>query len=346
MPDLRIHLGRRVGLLIGLLLAVNVAAWALTLVVAFRYLAFLGLALTAYLFGLRHSMDADHISAIDNATRKLMHDGRRPVAVGLFFSLGHSTVVFVMAIAITAGSAFIMKGLVSPGSSLKEWGSVIGTGVSVLFLFMIAVMNIGVLREVVRASQRGEGRELRADETSLPRGPLMRVFRGLFRSVDRSWKMYPIGLLFGLGFDTASEVGLLVVSSIAVTRLTLPVPAALLLPLLFTSGMTIADTTDGLAMVGAYSSALRGGSRRLSYNLLVTAASVFSALLIGTIELLQLAADHFDLGGAFWSSIERIGSGSASGYLGAGIVTVLLASWGVSILIRRFTSEGRGVPEA
>lgn len=343
VPDTQIHLEKKKsGALIAGLLAVNAAAWVLTFVVALREIAFLGLALTAYLFGLRHAIDADHISAIDNVTRRLMHDGKRPVSAGLFFSLGHSTVVFLMAIAIAAGSQAVARGLLAQTSTFKEWAGVIGTAISVFFLFLLAIMNLGVLGEIVRAARAGKGAHEAAHDHGLPAGLLMRLFKGMFRSVDRSWKMYPVGLLFGLGFDTASEIGLLVVSSIAVTRLTLSVPVALLLPLLFTAGMSLADTTDGLAMIGAYGSALRRGARLSSYNLFVTSASILSALLIGTAELLRLAAGRLPLAGAFWSSVDRLGSGGASGYLGAAIIAVLLLSWGVSLALRRFTRSGDG----
>ena len=334
---------RQIIAVLAALAAVNLVVWLLTIAAALHYLAFFGIAVTAYVFGLRHSIDADHISAIDNATRRLMHDGQRPIAAGLFFSLGHSTVVFLLAGAIAAGSAAVAHGLLSAGSPLARWGGTFGSAVSALFLLVIAGMNIGVLRSILRMPKHAAGMDASsggADHDSgnedRPSGLMTRLFGGLFRTIDRSWKMYPVGLLFGLGFDTASEIGLLVVGSVAATKLALPLSAALLIPLLFTSGMALADTIDGMTMVGAYGSAVGNPDRRRFYNALITCASILSALLIAALELLQIAAARLRLGGAFWASIDRLGSGNASGLLGAAIVIVLLSSWGITLLIDRF----------
>src|SRR6185437_790552 len=246
---------RKVVAIYALLIGANVILWALTLLATVQYPIILAVALPAYGFGLRHAVDADHISAIDNVTRKLMQERKHPVGVGFFFSLGHSTVVFIMAALIAIGSVFIRDSLANGGSSLAVVGGLVGTGVSALFLLAIAAMNLVVLVEVVRTFRqvtRGGVYDGDAIEDYLDkRGFFARIFRGLFKTVDRSWKMYPIGFLFGLGFDTATEVGLLAATSGFATQ-QVPFYVVLLLPLLFAAGMSLADTTDGVMMLGAY----------------------------------------------------------------------------------------------
>ncbi|HKT38158.1 MAG TPA: HoxN/HupN/NixA family nickel/cobalt transporter, partial [Ktedonobacterales bacterium] len=237
------------------LIGANLILWALTLLAAIQYPIMLAVALPAYGFGLRHAVDADHISAIDNVTRKLMQERKQPVGVGLFFSLGHSTVVIIMAALIALGSVFIRDSLSDGGSSLAVIGGLVGTGVSAVFLLAIAAMNLVILVEVIRTFRqvtRGGAYDGDAIEEYLnQRGFFARIFRGLFKSVDKSWKMYPIGFLFGLGFDTATEIGLLAATSGFATQ-HVPFYVVLLLPLLFTAGMSLADTTDGVMMLGAY----------------------------------------------------------------------------------------------
>jgi nickel/cobalt transporter (NiCoT) family protein len=328
--------------LYGVLIAVNLVLWGLTLLTASQFPALLLLGLTAYGFGLRHAVDADHISAIDNVTRKLMHEKKQPVMVGFFFSLGHSSVVFIMAALVAAGSAFIYNGLNSDGSALKTIGGLIGTSVSAFFLFAIALMNIIILIEIVRTFRQvtrgGVYDEDAVEEYLNKRGFFARIFRGLFKSVDKSWKMYPIGFLFGLGFDTATEVGLLAVGSLGVTQYHLPFYAVLLLPLLFTAGMSLADTTDGVMMLGAYGWAFVKPVRKLFYNMTITFVSVIVAVFVGTLEVLGILQGRFNLTGGVWGVVDFLNNGNNGqnfGFIGIGIVGIFILSWLLSSLVYR-----------
>ena len=317
-----------------LLISVNVIMWALTLVAAISYPALLPLAVTAYGFGLRHAVDADHISAIDNVTRKLMQERKKPVAVGFFFSLGHSTVVFLLATLVALGSAFITNSLSSDNSRLKQVGGLIGTSVSAAFLFLIAIMNLVILVEIVRTVRKvtrgGVYDEREIDAYLNQRGFFARIFRGLFTSIDTSWKMYPLGFLFGLGFDTATEVGLLALSgTFAAQRV--PFYVIVLLPLLFTAGMSLADTTDGVMMLGAYGWAFVKPIRKLFYNMSITLISVLVALLVGTIEVLQILGDKLNLSGGIWGFLGTLDFGA----MGFGIIGIFVLSWGISTIVYR-----------
>src|SRR5947209_19599802 len=271
-----------------LLIAYNLAVWGVAFLgFSIRYPALLGVALLAYTLGLRHSVDADHISDIDNVTRKLMQENKRPVAVGFFFSLGHSTVVIALSIAIAIAAAYIQSAI--PG--FKSAGGLIGTSVSALFLYLIAIINFLVLWEIFQAFQKVKRGEEYNDQTLNEflnqRGLLGRFFRPLLKMVDKSWKMYPVGVLFGLGFDTATEVALLGISAIEAGR-GLPIPFILIFPLLFTAGMCLLDTTDGILMLGASGWAFVKPVRKLYYNLNITLVSVLVALVVGTIEILSI----------------------------------------------------------
>ncbi len=318
----------------GLLLTFNVAAWVLTVIAAVRFPALLPLALTAYGFGLRHAVDADHISAIDNVTRKLMQEKKKPVGVGFFFSLGHSTVVVLLATAVAAGSAFITGGLESDNSGLKQVGGLIGTSVSALFLFAIAIMNLVILVEIVRTFRKvtrgGVYDEEEIDAYLNQRGFFARIFRGLFKTIDASWKMYPVGFLFGLGFDTATEVGLLALSGTFAAQ-HVPFYVILLLPLLFTAGMSLADTTDGVMMLGAYGWAFVKPIRKLFYNMSITLISVLVALLVGSIEVLQIVSGQLGLSGGVWSLVTDLDFG----VVGFGIIGILVLSWLISSVVYR-----------
>src|SRR5438128_8088659 len=265
--------GKVIGIYV-LLIAFNISAWGLAIAgFAVQYPALLGTALLAYTFGLRHSVDADHISAIDNVTRKLLQENKRPVAVGFFFSLGHSTIVVALSIAIAIAAAFIQSDI--PG--FKSAGGLIGTSVSALFLYLIAIINILVLWEVFQAFQkvkRGEEyNDQTLDEFLNQRGLMGRFFRPLLKMVDKSWKMYPVGVLFGLGFDTATEVALLGIAASQAGK-GLPIAYILIFPVLFTAGMCLMDTTDGILMLGAYGWAFVKPIRKLYYNLNITLISV------------------------------------------------------------------------
>jgi high-affinity nickel-transport protein len=314
------------------LVLANLVAWALA-VLAFRDRpVLLGTALLAYGFGLRHGVDADHIAAIDNATRKLMQAGKRPVGVGLYFALGHSSVV-ILAAAGVAGTATALAGSLD---RFKAVGNVVGTGVSALFLFAIAIANLIILCGVWRTYRhvRKGGRWMEEDFDLLlnSRGLLARLFRPLFRLVGASWHMYPLGFLFGLGFDTASEVALLAVAATAAAK-GLSIWAIMVFPALFAAGMSLIDTTDGIFMVGAYLWALIKPIRKLIYNLAITFVSVVVAVLIGGIETLGLMGDQFALTGAFWDSVESLNGNFTA--LGVAVIAVFIAAWVVSVIFYR-----------
>ena len=328
-------LRRQITAVYALLILANLTVWAWAVLVFRDQPVLLGTALLAYGFGLRHAVDADHIAAIDNATRKLMQEGKRPVGVGLFFAMGHSTVVILAA----AGVAFTATALAGSFDRFKAAGSVIGTSVSALFLFAIAAVNLIVLRGVWRTFQhvRKGGRYVEEDFDLLlnSRGLLARLFRPLFRLVSESWHMYPLGLLFGLGFDTATEVALLGVSATAAAK-GLSIWSIMLFPALFAAGMSLIDTTDGILMLGAYDWAFIKPLRKLYYNLTITFVSVVVAVLIGGIETLGLMGDQFALKGAFWDDVGAL-NGNFTG-LGVAIIGLFIAAWVGSVVVYRYTS--------
>jgi high-affinity nickel-transport protein len=325
----------------GLLFVFNAGAW-LWAVVAFRHFPLLlGTALLAYSFGLRHAVDADHIAAIDNVTRKLMQEGKRPVAVGLMFSLGHSTIVVIGSVLIaSAALALQHRALSHHIGAARDIGGLIGTLVSCLFLFAIALVNIVVLVSIYRAFVRVRAGAPYVDEDFdlllANRGFLARIFRPMFGLIRRSWHMYPLGVLFGLGFDTATEIGLLGISAAEASR-GLPLASILVFPILFAAGMSLIDTTDNILMLGAYGWAFIKPVRKLYYNLTITFVSVVVALVVGGIEALGLLASQLHLTGSFFTAILRLNS--SFGTLGYLIVGLFALSWIVSIAIykwRRF----------
>ncbi len=332
----------KIGAIYALLFAGNALVWAWAVIALSGRPTLLGTAVLAYVLGLRHAVDADHIAAIDNVVRKLMQEGKRPVAVGLFFSLGHSLVV-ALAVAAIATAAFALR---RHFHEFKLIGSIIGTGASAFFLLAIAAINLVVLRGVWRSflrARRGEPvAEHELDILLSGRGFLARIFRPLFRMVTRSWQMFPIGFLFGLGFDTATEISLFTVAaSQASDGLTLG--TVMIFPALFAAGMTLLDTTDSVLMVGAYGWAFLNPIRKIWYNLTITAISVVVAVLIGGIEALGLIAGKLGLEGAFWQMIGDLNGGIANfGYL---VVGVFLASWALSYLLYRWQGLDRPVVE-
>ncbi len=317
---------------IGGLAIANLAIWAVALLAFHRFPLLLGTATLAYTFGLRHALDADHISAIDNVTRRLMQDGKRPVLVGFFFSLGHSTIVVLLSVAIALTAAKIQSRF--PG--MQRVGGLIGTSVSALFLLLIAMINLLVLRSVVRAFtkvKRGEAYDDQDLEITLDQLGLMgRIFRPVLRLADSSGKMYFVGFLFGLGFDTATEVGLLGISATSATH-GLPIWSILLFPALFTAGMCLVDTADGILMLGAYGWALVHPVRKLYYNMTITMISIIIAVLVGGVELLSIIGDQFDLHGFFWDGIGTISD--HFGVIGVLIIFVFAGSWIASALAYR-----------
>ncbi len=318
--------------LYAVLISANLAAWGWALTAFRHYPVLLGTALLAYGFGLRHAVDADHIAAIDNVTRKLMQEGKRPAAVGFFFSLGHSTVVVLASVAIAA-TATAFRGQLD---AFRNVGGVIGTVVSALFLLAIAVMNMVILATVYRTFRRVKAGEPYVEEDLdillAGRGFLARLFRPLFRIIRQSWHMYPLGFLFGLGFDTATEVGLLGISASQAAQ-GMPIWSILVFPALFTAGMSLVDTTDSILMLGAYGWAFVKPIRKLYYNMTITFVSVLVALLVGGIEVLGLAGDQFGLKGPFWDGIGALNDNF--GTIGYVIIAVFVVSWIASAIIYR-----------
>jgi nickel/cobalt transporter (NiCoT) family protein len=326
----------------GLLLAANAVIWTWAVIALADRPALLGTAVLAYVLGLRHAVDADHIASIDNVVRKLMQEGKQPFSVGLFFSLGHSLAI-TLAVAGIAAAAFALAGRFR---ELQAIGSVIGTGASAFFLLAIAVINLVILRGVwrsFRAARRGEPvAEHELNALLAGRGFLARIFRPLFRMVSHSWQMFPVGFLFGLGFDTATEITLFTVSASQATG-GMSFGTVMIFPALFTAGMTLVDTTDSVLMVGAYGWAFLNPIRKIWYNLTITAISVVVALMIGGVEALGLIAGKLGLEGAFWDFIGALNSGLANfGYL---VVGIFLASWAISYLLYRWQGLDRPVAE-
>jgi high-affinity nickel-transport protein len=329
------------GKIVGLytvLIAANVLAWAWALATFHDHPVLLGTCFLAYSFGLRHAVDADHIAAIDNATRKLMQEGKRPLALGLFFSLGHSTVVVLATIAVAATAAAFKDQL----EGFHSVGSVIGTSVSAAFLLIIAALNVVILINVYKTFQRVKrGENCVADDLDMmlaQGGFFARIFRRLFGMIGRSWHMYPLGFLFGLGFDTATEIGLLGIAA-AEGSSGLPIWSILIFPALFTAGMTLIDTTDNVLMVGAYGWAFVNPVRKLYYNMTITFVSVIVAVLIGGVEALGLIVDKFGLSGGLWDAVG--GLSEHFGMLGYVIVGVFALSWIVSMAIYRIKGYDR-----
>ena len=324
--------GRKVAATMALLVAANVAAWIWAFAVFQSRPALLGTALLAWVFGLRHAVDSDHIAAIDNVVRKLMQDGKRPVSAGLFFSLGHSTIVLIASILIAGTTAIFQEDL----EAFKSIGGVIGTSVSAAFLLLIALANLMILSGVWKAFKDARaGKPIHEESLDLllsGRGFLARIFRPLFAMVKRSWHMYPLGFLFGLGFDTATEVGLLGISATQAAQGISPWDI-LVFPALFAAGMVLVDTIDSTLMVGAYGWAFVHPIRKLWYNLTITAASVIVAVLIGGVEALGLIADKLGLEGSFWEAIGDLNNSLSS--FGFAVVGIFVLCWGASVIIYR-----------
>jgi nickel/cobalt transporter (NiCoT) family protein len=332
IDDRATNLRGRLVALYALLIIANLAAWAWALYIFRDHPVLLGTALLAYSFGLRHAVDADHIAAIDNVTRKLMQEGKRPVSVGFFFAVGHSVVVILAALGIAATTE-----LAARIDSLKDIGGIVSTLVSTLFLFAIAAMNVVILIGVWRTFRRvrGGGAFHNEDFDLLlnNRGLLARLFRPLFRLVTQSWLMLPVGFLFGLGFDTATEVALLGISATQAGQ-GMSIWSIMVFPALFAAGMSLIDTTDGVLMLGAYNWAFVRPIRKLYYNLVITAVSVVVAVLIGGIEGLGLIGDQLDLKGWLWDGIGTLNDNFNG--LGFAIIGVFIFAWVASLIVYRY----------
>jgi nickel/cobalt transporter (NiCoT) family protein len=294
----------------------------------------IGLGLTAYTLGLRHAFDADHIAAIDNTTRKLMADGQRPLSVGFFFSLGHSTIVLVLTLLLAVGARALGAEVESDGSTLHQVTGLLGTGVSAAFLYLIAAINVAIfagIARVFRRMRRGQYDEGELEQQLRSRGVMNRVVGRFTGTITAPWQMYPVGVLFGLGFDTATEVALLFLAAGAAST-ALPVYVVLCLPVLFAAGMSLLDTIDGAMMSFAYGWAFSRPLRRIYYNLTVTGLSIAVALIIGSIELASILAERLGLRGGFW---ERAASVDLN-LVGFAIVGLFVLTWGVALAVWHF----------
>ncbi len=337
-PARAVLIERRTAVLFAGLLCANVAAWIWAFSLFSDRPALLGTALLAWVFGLRHAVDADHIAAIDSVVRKLMQKGARPRTVGLHFSLGHSTVVVIGAVFF----AFAAAALKTEMSGYKGVAGVVGSAVSSAFLLLIAAANLVILVSVWRTFRAvrhgGALNEESLDLLLSGRGFLARLFRPLFAVVTKPWHMYPLGFLFGLGFDTATEIGLLSISAAEVAKGMSPWQT-LVFPALFTAGMSLVDTADSALMVGAYDWAFVNPLRKLWYNLTITAASVIVAALIGGVEALGLIANRLELSGGGWDIVARLNDSLAS--FGFVVIGVFLLAWVVSMAIYKFKKYDR-----
>jgi high-affinity nickel-transport protein len=310
----------------------HVAGWGLLLFYGAGHPTILALGGLAYTFGLRHAFDADHIAAIDNTTRKLLQDGRKPVGVGFFFSLGHSSVVFLIAAALGLAVKWIVEGVSGNGGELRIVGGLVAGLVSGGFLVVIGLMNLVILLDIVRVYRRMKNGDYdrHSLEHELTTGGFMtRIFGRLFRVINHSWQMYPIGFLFGLGFDTASEIALLAVSAGAAAN-GIPFGAVIALPLIFAAGMSLMDTADGAFMAKAYSWAFASPVRKVFYNLTMTSLSVFVALFVGVVELMQVLIHSLNLKGAVFGAIASFDLVGRAGYF---IVAAFVLAWAAAFVI-------------
>ena len=322
--------------LLGAIATATVAGFAASFYIGSRWPVLAGLGLVAYVLGLRHGFDADHIAAIDNTTRKLVYDGGRPLTVGTWFSLGHSTIVCGLIVALVLLTDVVRSAI----PALQSTGAVVGTAVSGGVLFTLGCVNLLIVREVYRMF--GRARAGSFDESEYERelgnrGFLYRAFRRLFRGVRKPWQIYPIGLLFGLGFDTATEVTLIALSVGVGVSGVVPITTILVLPVLFTCGMVLSDTADGLAMRYAYGWAQDHPLRKIFYNLALTVISVLVAFLVGTVELLGVVGSELGWSGPFWSRVENVPFDT----LGYAIVALFVVAWAVALLVYRLRGYDR-----
>jgi high-affinity nickel-transport protein len=331
----------RMGGLVAVIVGLHVAGWLmLAAAVSGHYhittkeVFGFGTGILAYTLGMRHAFDADHIAAIDNTTRKLVGDGQRPLSVGFFFSLGHSTIVFVLSLLLNFGIRALDHQVRDGGSNLHRVTNLVGTSVSGFFLYVIAGLNVVILIGIVRVFREmrsGRFSEGELDAQLDKRGLMNRILGPLARKIDAPWKIYPIGVLFGLGFDTATEVALLVLAGTAVAS-GLPFYGILSLPILFAAGMCLFDTADGCFMNFAYDWAFARPVRKVYYNLTITGLSIFVAFFIGTVELLGLLSQEFRLSGSFWTFMQSFNINKA-GYV---IVAVFVVVWIIALAIWKY----------
>jgi high-affinity nickel-transport protein len=337
------------------ILFLNASGWAIFVLTVmpqhFRYEKLgvgLGVAITAWTLGLRHAFDADHISAIDNVTRKLMADGQRPLATGFFFALGHSSIIVFVGVGISIAARAVFGAVVNPSSAYETLGGIVGTGLAACFLYLIAALNLVVLAGIARVfrdMRRGRYSEEELEQQLQARGLMYRFFGRFMRSINHTWQMYFVGLVFGIGFDTATEVVLLTATVYAATS-GLPFYAVLALPLLFAGGMTLFDTLDGCFMNFAYGWAFARPVRKVYYNLVITGLSIAAAFLIGTVEIIGLLTDELHLQGPFWDFMANFDINKA----GLTIAVLFVVVWAGALAVWRFgnieSRWGSAVPPA
>ncbi len=315
----------KIATIFSVLIAITAVGFSAAFIIGKIAVVLGGLGIVAYVFGLRHGVDADHIAAIDNTTRKLMQEGKRPTTVGMWFSLGHSTVVVALIIALILATRAVATNI----PALQSTGAVVGTLVSGSFLWIIGFINavivIGIYK-IFQTLKQGKLNQEELDNLLENRGFMNRFFRPLFRVISKPWHIYPVGVLFGLGFDTASEVALIAISVGIGVSTSIPIYYILILPLLFTCGMVTVDTADGVAMRVAYGWAFLNPIRKIYYNLTVTVISVLVAWAIGTIELMQVLSTELNLNGLFWSWLNTINFEM----IGFGIIGIFVLSWLIS----------------
>jgi high-affinity nickel-transport protein len=326
---------RRAAALFGVIAALHLIGFFVLLVLVVPHgLYGLGIGITAYTLGLRHAFDADHIGAIDNTTRKFMSEGQRPLSVGFFFSLGHSTIVFVLGALVVFGVRGIGGEVKDDGSTLHQATGLVGPLVSGSFLFLIGILNLVILANVLgifRRMRRGDFDEAELEEELSSRGFMNRFYGRATRAIRKPWHMYPLGVLFGLGFDTATEVALLVIAG-GVAASGLPFYAIICLPILFAAGMTLFDTIDGAFMNFAYGWAFSKPVRKVFYNLTITGLSVAVAMIVGSVELLSVLANELRLSGGLWDFVSHVDL-NVVGYAIAGLFVL---TWAVALAIWRF----------
>jgi high-affinity nickel-transport protein len=325
-----VSLKNRTYLLLFFLGIFNLSVWLIFILFIKLDPIMAGIGMVAYTLGIKHAFDADHIAAIDNVTRKFRQDEKKSVGVGLYFSLGHSTVVLLMCVAVIV----FLRSSVAHMNFLKGTGGMLGTTISALFLTLIGILNFIVLKDLYKVAKdykKGYIEHRSIDEMLNKRGLMNRFFGFLYKKIDKSWKMYPVGFLFGLGFDTASEVAILGISGAIATKSHFPVWGVMIFPLLFTAGMSMMDSLDGLAMMKAYDWAMNDALRKLFFNIFITGASVFIALFIGAIEWIQVISIELNLKGYFFVSLQKLDFGK----LGIGIISIMLLSWLIAFFYYR-----------
>ncbi|KAK9765066.1 hypothetical protein K7432_006909 [Basidiobolus ranarum] len=324
---------RKVIVTISALVLINIGLWVAAVITLRSYNGLINQAVLAYTLGLRHALDADHITAIDNVTRKLIQTGKRPCLVGLFFSLGHSTIVIVASIAIAATATAVADKF----PAFQDVGGVIGTCVSGAFLLLIGIMNAIVLVSIwkqLRILRRDKVfREIDIEQMLNSGGVISRFFRPVFNFIDASWKMYPLGVLFGFGFDTATEITLLALSATQANN-GLPIGLILFFPLLFTAGMSLLDTLDGMLMLCTYSWAFISPIRKIYFNFTITLFSVIIALMVGMVQVFNILGEKLNLHGAFWNFFGE--AGDHFDIIGYCIVSLFVIIWIIAILIYKY----------